>query len=263
MTVDLVEPMPAAPADTSTILLVEDDPAQARLATAYLGLTYELVHARSVAEAVALLLERRFACVLLDLHLPARALFLDRLGQALSRLGRHATSVAVLFLDLDRFKAVNDALGHAAGDELLRAVAARLARVLRAGDTAARLGGDEFAVLCEDVAGERHAVGVAERVAEALRSPFAVGGDEVYARSSVGIALAVHGDEEPDALLHEADAAMYRAKQRGGGVYEVYDEGMRRRTEHRHETEVSLRRAIDRGELAVRFLPEIDLETGA
>jgi diguanylate cyclase len=347
MTVDLVDPMPAAPAETATILLIEDNPADASLAAACLGVDYELVHARTLAAALTLLGERSFACVLLDLQLPDgggtealahvrtaaldvpvlvmtdsddeqlaleavregaqdvlvrgrvdeqglrravtlaierkrvesrlahqvlhddltglpnRALFLDRLGQALSRLGRHSTSVAVLFLDLDRFKAVNDAFGHAAGDELLRAVAARLASVLRAGDTAARLSGDEFAVLCEDVAGERHAVGVAERVAEALRSPFAIGGDEVYARSSVGIALAVHGDEEAETLLREADAAMYRAKQRGGGVYEVYDEGMRTRTARRHDTEVALRRAIDRGELAVRFLPEIDLQTGA
>src|SRR4051794_3172471 len=347
MTPDLVEPMPAAPADTSTILLIEDDPAAASLTAAWLGLDYELVHAGRLSEAVALLLARPFACVLLDLRLPDargtealaqvrtaamdvpvlvltgsdderlaldvvregaqdvlvkgrvderglrravalaierkrvearlahqalhddltglpnRALFLDRLGQALSRLGRHSTSVALLFLDLDRFKAVNDALGHAAGDELLRAVAARLASVLRAGDTAARLSGDEFAVLCEDVAGERHAVGVADRVAEALRAPFDLGGDQVHMRSSVGIALAVEGTEEPGELLREADSAMYRAKDRGGGVYEVYDEGMRSRTAHRRETEVALRRAIDRGELAVRFLPQVELSTGA
>jgi diguanylate cyclase (GGDEF)-like protein len=347
MSTELVEPMPAAPADTSTILLIEDDPAAVRLTAAYLGLEYELVHAGRLSEAISLLLERRFACVLLDLQLPDargiealaqvrtaamdvpvlvltgsederlalevvregaqdvlvkgrvderglrravalaierkrvetrlahqalhddltglpnRALFLDRLGQALSRLGRHSTSVAVLFLDLDRFKAVNDALGHAAGDELLRSVASRLASVLRAGDTAARLSGDEFAVLCEDVAGERHAVGVAERVAEALRAPFTLGDDEVYMRSSVGIALAVEGTEEPDGLLREADAAMYRAKERGGGVYEVYDEGMRTRTARRRETEVALRRALERGELALRFLPQVDLATGA
>ena len=352
MTVDLVEPVPAAAADTSTILVVEDDPSYARLTAALLGADrpgaeYEIVHVRRSADAVAQLLARRFACVLLDLHLPDarglealaqvrtaamdvpvlvltgnsdeatavravregaqdviiksradeqglrravalaierkrvearlahqalhddltglpnRELFLDRLGQALSRLGRHASSVAVLFLDLDRFKAVNDALGHAAGDELLRCVAVRLEGVLRAGDTAARLGGDEFAVLCEDVAGERHAVGVAERVAEALGEPFQIAGDEVYARSSVGIALAVDGSEDPAELVREADTAMYRAKERGGGVYEVYDDGMRARTARRRETEVALRRALEHGEMAVRFLPQIDLRTGA
>jgi len=352
MTVDLVEPVPAAAADTSTILVVEDDPSYARLTAALLGADrpgaeYEIVHVRRSAEAVAQLLARRFACVLLDLHLPDarglealaqvrtaamdvpvlvltgnsdeptairavregaqdvivknradeqglrravvlaierkrvearlahqalhddltglpnRELFLDRLGQAMSRLGRHASSVAVLFLDLDRFKAVNDGLGHAAGDELLRCVAVRLESVLRAGDTAARLGGDEFAVLCEDVAGERHAVGVAERVGEALREPFALGGDAVYVRSSVGIALAVDGSEDPAELVREADTAMYRAKERGGGVYEVYDDGMRARTVRRRETEVALRHALEHGEMAVRFLPQIDLRTGA
>ena len=352
MTVDLVEPVPASAADTSTILVVEDDPSYARLTAALLGADrpgaeYEIVHVRRVGDAVSQLLARRFACVLLDLHLPDarglealaqvrtaamdvpvlvltgdadvktavravregaqdvivksradeqvlrravalaierkrveallahqalhddltglpnRELFLDRLGQALSRLGRHATSVAVLFLDLDRFKAVNDALGHAAGDELLRLVAARLETVLRAGDTAARLGGDEFAVLCEDVAGERHAVGVAERVAETLREPFALAGDQVYVHSSVGIALAIDGAEDPSELVREADTAMYRAKERGGGVYEVYDDGMRARTVRRRETEVALRRALERGEMAVRFLPQIDLRTGA
>jgi diguanylate cyclase (GGDEF)-like protein len=347
MSADLIEPMPDAPAATDLVLLVEDDPISARQTASWLGDDYELVHATRLSDAVSLLLERRFACVLLDLHLPDaegiealaqvrtaaldapvlvitgsederlalavvregaqdvlikgrvdrtglrravalaierkrveaqlahqvlhddltglpnRALFLDRLGQALSRLGRLTTTVAVLFLDLDRFKAVNDALGHAAGDELLRAVSHRLASVLRAGDTAARLSGDEFAVLCEDVAGERHAIGVAERVAEALQAPFTLAGDEVFMRASVGIALATEGTENPESLLRDADAAMYRAKEHGGGVYEVYDEGMRARTAHRHETEVALRRALDRGELVVRFLPQVDLATGA
>src|SRR3954469_7004833 len=336
MGLDLVEPMSALEAVTAPILLVTDPP--------YCGDVgpYEVVRADGVRSAVQQLLERRFACVVLDLDfdalaqvrtaaldvpvilltddddeqlairavregaqdvlvrrsgepgalrraiamsverkglearlahqalhddltgLPNRALFLDRLGQALPRLGRHATSLAVLFLDLDKFKAVNDVLGHAAGDELLRAVAARLEGILRAGDTAARLSGDEFAVLCEDVAGERHAIGVAERVAEALRDPFRLGGgDEVNVGTSVGIALATEPTEDADILLREADAAMYRAKERGGGVYEVFDDGMRARTARRRETEGALRRAIDRGELAVRFLPQVELETGA
>src|SRR3954471_16252910 len=336
MGLDLVEPMSALGAVTAPILLVTDPP--------YCGDVgpYEVVRADGVRSAVQQLLERRFACVVLDLDfdalaqvrtaaldvpvilltddddeqlairavregaqdvlvrrsgepgalrraiamaverkglearlthqalhddltgLPNRALFLDRLGQALPRLGRLTTTVAVLFLDLDRFKAINDALGHAAGDELLRAVADRLASVLRAGDTAARLSGDEFAVLCEDVAGERHAIGVADRVAEALREPFRLGGgDEVNVGTSVGIALATEPTEDADMLLREADAAMYRAKERGGGVYEVFDAGMRARTARRRETEVALRRAIDRGELSVRFLPQVELETGA
>jgi diguanylate cyclase (GGDEF)-like protein len=224
----------------------------------------------ALQRAVRLAIERKRVEALLAhqaLHddltaLPNRALFVDRLSQAISRLGRHGHSLAVLFLDLDRFKAVNDGLGHAAGDELLRTVGERLAGVLRAGDTAARLGGDEFAILCEEVAGERHAIGVAERIAEALHDPFTLGGDEVTIGTSVGIALATTGRERAEALVRDADAAMYRAKERGGGVFEVFDEGMRARAAHRRQTEDSLRRALDRGELAVRFLPQVDLRTG-
>src|SRR5436305_1793519 len=221
MSTDLIEPMPEAPAATDLVLLVEDDPISARQTASWLGGDYELVHATRLSDAMSLLVERRFACVLLDLHLP-----------------------------------------DAEGIEALAQVRTA-AHELRAGDTAARLSGDEFAVLCEDVAGERHAVGVAERVAEALRAPFNLAGDEVYVRASVGIALATEGTEDPEGLLREADAAMYRAKERGGGMYEVYDEGMRARTARRHETEVALRRALDRGELVLRFLPQVDLATGA
>src|SRR3954465_10572738 len=272
---DALAQIRTAALDVPVIVLAGDECDEMALRAVREGATDVLVRSRTderaLARAVSLAVERkgveeRLAHQALpdDLTgLPNRALFLDRLGQALSRLGRHATSLAVLFLDLDRFKAVNDVLGHAAGDELLRAVASRLEGVLRAGDTAARLSGDEFAVLCEDVAGERHAIGVAERVAEALREPFTLAGDEVFMRASVGIALATEGTEDPEALVRDADAAMYRAKGQGGGMYEVYDEGMRARTARRHETEVALRRALDRGELVLRFLPQVDLATGA
>src|SRR4051812_33178728 len=226
--------------------------------------------ARGLRLAVSLAIERKSVETRLAheaLHddltgLPHRELFIARLGQALSRLGRHSTTLSVLFLDLDRFKAVNDQLGHAAGDELLRAVGARLHGVLRAGDTAARLGGDEFAVFCEDVAGERHAIGVAERIVHELRSPFRLSMDEVTVGVSIGIALATTGREHPEVLVREADAAMYRAKEHGEW-FEVFDDGMRERATHRRRTEDSLRRALDRGELAVRFLPQVELATGA
>ncbi len=139
--------------------------------------------------------------------LPNRTLFFDRLRQALSRLGRTQTCLAVLFVDLDRFKAVNDEHGHAAGDAALRAVADRMAGVLRGGDTAARIGGDEFVVLCEDVAGQEEAVGIAARLLAELGVP-----------ASMGIALASRGDEDPDALVRDADAAMYAVKRRGGAA---------------------------------------------
>ena len=142
--------------------------------------------------------------------LPNRALLADRLRLALSRLRRTHAAVAVLFLDLDGFKAINDALGHAAGDQFLVEVADRLRGVLRGGDTAARLGGDEFVVLCEGVAGVDEARAIAARVVE-----------EVPGGVSVGVALAVDGTEEPDALVRAADAAMYVAKRSGGGRIEL------------------------------------------
>jgi diguanylate cyclase (GGDEF)-like protein len=144
-------------------------------------------------------------------QLPNRALLSDRLRLALSRLRRTQTCLAVLFLDLDGFKAINDTLGHAAGDQFLVEVADRLRGVLRGGDTAARLGGDEFVVLCEDVAGVDEARRIAERVV-----------DEVPGGVSVGVALAVDGTEDPDALIREADAAMYVAKRSGGARLEIH-----------------------------------------
>jgi diguanylate cyclase (GGDEF)-like protein len=142
--------------------------------------------------------------------LPNRALLSDRLRLALSRLRRTQTCLAVLFLDLDGFKAINDSLGHAAGDAFLIEVAERLRGVLRGGDTAARLGGDEFVVLCEDVAGVDETRGIAARVVE-----------QVPGRVSVGVALAVDGTEDPGALVRAADAAMYVVKRAGGGRYEL------------------------------------------
>jgi len=143
-------------------------------------------------------------------RLPNRALLSDRLRLALSRLRRTQTCLAVLFLDLDGFKAINDTLGHAAGDQFLCEVADRLRGVLRGGDTAARLGGDEFVVLCEDVAGIDEARAIAARVV-----------NEVPGGVSVGISLAIDGTEDPEAVVRAADAAMYVAKRSGGGRFEV------------------------------------------
>src|SRR3954469_2931433 len=271
---DALAQIRTAALDVPVIVLAGDECDEMALRAVREGATDVLVRSRTDervrARAVGLAVERKGVEERLAhqaLHddltgLPNRALFLDRLGQALSRLGRHSTTLAVLFLDLDRFKAVNDHLGHAAGDGLLRAVGARLNEILRAGDTAARLGGDEFAVFCEDVAGERHAIGVAERIADELRSPFRLSMDEVTVGVSIGIALATTGREQPDVLVREADAAMYRAKEHGE-VFEVFDDGMRARAAHRRRTEDSLRRALDRGEMAVRFLPQVELASGA
>jgi len=144
--------------------------------------------------------------------LPNRALFLDRLRQALARTDRRDDSVALLFLDLDGFKKINDSLGHEAGDLLLRAVAKRLRTSVRLGDTVARLGGDEFTVLLEDVADEAEATEVAGRIADGLRAPITLSGEEVSVAASIGITLSASAHDRPEDLLREADFAMYEAK---------------------------------------------------
>jgi diguanylate cyclase (GGDEF)-like protein len=150
--------------------------------------------------------------------LPNRTLFLDRLAQAIARCRRTHTQIAVLFFDLDRFKVVNDSLGHEVGDDLLVAVARRLEGVLRPGDTVARFGGDEFTVLCEDLpaaVARGHAVEIAERLSGSINAPLVLNANETFLSASIGIALASNGDERPEDLLRDADAAMYHAKELG------------------------------------------------
>lgn len=153
------------------------------------------------------------------------ALFLARLDHALARAKRGGQAVAVLFLDLDRFKGVNDRLGHAAGDELLRSVAGCLRTAVRPGDTVARLGGDEFTILVEEIADVRQATRVAERVVACLGEPAAVAGHQLSVTTSIGIALSTPGADRPHDLLRAADLAMYRAKDSGKARYAVFDQG--------------------------------------
>jgi diguanylate cyclase len=227
------------------------------------------VDGRGMARAIGYAIERSRAQAALAhraLHDPLtglanRPLFEDRLRQATARVRRHGSCVAVLFIDLDRFKHVNDTLGHAAGDDLLVAVASRIASVLRTQDTAARLGGDEFAVLCEDVTGTHHALAIAERLLDELRAPFA-GAEDVPVGASIGLAMAHEGTERPEALVREADEAMYRAKARGGGVAELYDDAMRGRASRRIELQDALKRGVERGELRLHYQPRVRLTTG-
>jgi diguanylate cyclase (GGDEF)-like protein/PAS domain S-box-containing protein len=194
-------------------------------------------------------------------NLPNRTLFQDRLDHALRLSRRSDTGVAVFFLDLDQFKAINDTLGHQVGDELLLALAPRLESALRPSDTVARFGGDEFVLLCEDVPDKDAAAVLADRIAGVFERPFALAGADHFITASIGIALASDGTEAPDDLIRDADAAMYRAKSRGRARYEFHDERVRPRTLLRFQTEGALRGAIERQELRLCYQPIVDLET--
>jgi diguanylate cyclase (GGDEF)-like protein len=189
--------------------------------------------------------------------LPNRALFTDRIQHALVQARRRGTTCGVILLDLDRFKTVNDSLGHGAGDELLVAVARRIAESLRSADTAARLGGDEFAVLLEDLGQVDEAVLVAERITAALSAPIVVSGREVYVKVSLGIAV---GGHEASELLRQADVAMYRAKRDGKGRHRVFEDSMQAEVVERLELEGELLAAIERDEVEVHYQPVIALD---
>jgi diguanylate cyclase (GGDEF)-like protein/PAS domain S-box-containing protein len=190
--------------------------------------------------------------------LPNRTLFLDRLGQALRRARRRERGVAVVFLDLDRFKVVNDSLGHKAGDRLLVDVAMRLSSALRPSDTLARFGGDELTLLCEDITDAENARVIAQRLLDTFVEPFIVQDGEAFLQASIGIALSRDGFETPEDLIRDADAAMYRAKDRGQGI-ELFDEAMRQDVRDRLALEAALRRGIGRDELRLHCQPLVSL----
>ncbi len=191
-----------------------------------------------------------------------RVLFMDRLEHALTHSARYHYSTAVLFVDLDRFKYVNDSFGHEAGDRVLVGLAERLRACLRPEDTPARLSGDEFAVLLECVTDVSEAARVAERIAARLGEPFTVEGREVVVSSSIGITLGTH-DDEPASLLRQADVAMYRAKNSGKAHYQIYDGRMGSEALERLELEYDLRWAVERGELEMYYQPQVELATGS
>jgi diguanylate cyclase (GGDEF)-like protein/PAS domain S-box-containing protein len=220
------------------------------------GVFYNLTERKALEERLQY---QAFHDYLTDL--PNRRLFMDRLGQALRRNIRRHKRVAVLFMDLDNFKVVNDSLGHDVGDLLLTVVAQRLRRCLRPEDTLARFGGDEFAVLIEPLDDTAQAVQVAERIAEELRSPFIMEGRDLYVIASIGISLGDARTHDPDDLLREADTAMYRVKD-GGGVFRVFDPAMYERAFTQLEVENDLRRAIEQEEFVVHYQPMVDLQTG-
>jgi diguanylate cyclase (GGDEF)-like protein/PAS domain S-box-containing protein len=198
--------------------------------------------------------------------LPNRVLFLDRLDQAIRRAQRRgvggtgSSNAAVLFLDVDRFKVINDSFGHQSGDQLLQAVARRLESALRPNDTVARLGGDEFTLLLDDVREAREATMIAERVQQSLQAPFELDGRELFVGASIGIALAT-ADSTPEEVMRDADVAMYRAKADGKGRHAVFDAEMHAQVMRRLDIEGDLRGAIERRELEVVYQPIVQTST--
>jgi len=191
--------------------------------------------------------------------LPNRVLFLDRLGVALERARRSHTQLAVMFLDFDNFKEVNDSRGHAVGDRLLAALGRRLSTLLRPMDTVARFGGDEFTFLFEDLTSEREVVLIADRICQAASLPIEIDGIELTVTVSVGIAMVADPTVPPETIIREADAAMYRAKERGRSRFELFDEESRLRGIARIELEAAIRQAVDRGQLRLHYQRRIAL----
>ncbi len=195
-------------------------------------------------------------------RLPNRVLLMDRARQALARLHRSQGVVAMMFIDLDKFKAVNDNLGHDVGDRLIVSVAGRLAELMRDSDTVARLGGDEFVILAEDLESEEEALSLAERVLDALERPFALGKAEVAMLASAGVSVSHSPDTDPEAMLREADLAMYRAKNSGERRLALFDESLRREVSTQVEIEDRLRSAVPRRELLLAYQPIVPLAGG-
>ena len=194
--------------------------------------------------------------------LPNRMLFVERLKHALQRASHRKRAVAVMFLDMDRFKMVNDTLGHEAGDQLLQAMATRLKACVREGDTIARFGGDEFAGLLNDIASPEDVAPIVGKFLEALAPPFKIDGHELFIGGSIGVSLYPNDGVDPQTLMKNADTAMYSAKQRGGNSSEFYYAGMNENALARLGLETGLRHALDRQEFMVHYQPQIDLKSG-
>ena len=219
------------------------------------------VLAASIASIVAWRLNEEQALRDSLTRLPNRTLFQDRVGHALARAQRHPGRLAVLFVDVDDFKNVNDTMGHAAGDVLLTTIAERVRACIRPADTGARLGGDEFAVLIEDIRSESEATIVAQRLLDAMQAPFELRGRSMTMSASIGIAMNSAGDTVEE-ILRNADVAMYSAKRELKGRYEVFESSMHVAVVDRLNLETELKRAVDEEELVVHYQPLIHLHTG-
>jgi diguanylate cyclase (GGDEF)-like protein len=194
--------------------------------------------------------------------LPNRHLFLDRLMQSIAQARRNGNSVAVLFIDLDGFKNINDTMGHGAGDLLLMSFADRLKSCIRESETASRFGGDEFAVILADIEGEQDAAIVAQRILEAFKHPLQIADQECYIGASIGISVYPADGGNTDMLIRNADSAMYLAKKDGGNQYLFYTPSMIRGIPEQPAHEKNIQRALDRGQLVLHYQPQLDLHTG-
>ncbi len=194
-------------------------------------------------------------------NLPNRLLFSDRLTLAVAQAHRHNQRLAVLFLDLDRFKVINDSLGHSVGDELLRQVAERIQEYVREGDTVARLGGDEFTLLVPGINAEEDAAKIAKKVCDAIHDPFWIDGRELFVTTSLGVAVYPSDGHDAETLVRNADSAMYRAKEQGRDNYQLYTPAMNAKAVERLSLESRLRQAVANDELELHFQPFIDLNT--
>ena len=194
--------------------------------------------------------------------LPNRGLFVEQLARAIGRSQRKSAPLAVLFIDLDRFKSVNDTLGHDIGDSLLKQVAGRLRKHLRIGDMSGRWGGDEFVVCLEDFGESNNAAAAAQKLLLVLSEKYEIGNSEVYATPSIGIAVYPESGDTADRLIKAADLAMYEAKKRGGGRFQYFSEALNTKLAQREELEVGLRHALVRDEFLLHYQPRIDLASG-
>jgi diguanylate cyclase (GGDEF)-like protein/PAS domain S-box-containing protein len=219
--------------------------------------SHDVTEARVIALKMAYLAQHDFLT-----GLPNRTLLHDRIAQAIGLARRHHRQVALLYLDLDHFKNVNDSLGHAIGDQLLQSVAKRLTDSVRSSDTVCRQGGDEFVILLSEIEHVQEATQFAEKLLKALAIPHHIGGHELHVTMSIGISLYPDGGEDVEAVLRSADTAMYHAKESGRNNYQFFTQDMNTRAVERSALEGSLRRALSRGEFVLHYQPKINLESG-